>query len=118
MGDSLNLEEWDALRRACSQIVNAPMLTLQRLAEAETTIGALKHLIGEQADENAELRADLWWAVLNGAANGYDGCSNPVIWHATKDSMRTRGGSPVTDVRYDGTPSDMLRVIRAARKGE
>jgi|JI10StandDraft_1071094.scaffolds.fasta_scaffold736409_1 predicted nucleic acid-binding Zn-ribbon protein len=34
-----------------------------RLAEAETTIGALKHLIGEQEDEIAELRADLEWAI-------------------------------------------------------
>lgn len=33
-------------------------------------------------------------------------------------AVRTKGGDERVWVEYDGTASDLLRVIRAARKGE
>lgn len=85
-----------------------------QLLEAETTIGALKYFIGEQADqigtleqEIAELRADLEWAT------------GPRIT-TTGQSYGTRWfwrWSPERRFEYDGTPDDLRRAIRAARKG-
>jgi uncharacterized coiled-coil protein SlyX len=116
-----------------------------RLAEAETTIGALKHLIGEQADEIselkaaidscslvmkemndanievnaeiAELRADLEWAAKFCRASrryddetGFPRSHFIEFWDGSPDFLDGRD--------YDGTPSDLRRVIRAGRKGE
>lgn len=65
----------------------------------------------ELQDELAELRADLEWAVKHAAQNELGTSRPPSIYY---DS------GPFTGhwVDYAGTPEDMRRVIRAARKGE
>lgn len=82
------------------------------------TIGELRARVAELERENEELRADVVWAVRNGANAGYDGNSWPAIWHATsKPSMQTQHGEPVVSVEYDGTDADLCRAIREARCG-
>ena len=83
----------------------------QRVIRAEAAADAAQR-------ENEELRADVVWAVRNGANAGYDGNSWPAIWHATsKPSMQTQHGEPVVSVEYDGTDADLCRAIREARCG-
>ncbi len=87
-----------------------------KLAEAETTIGALKHLIGEQADEIAELRADLEWAVKHGAEWDRENPKTLGLWW-----LRLVGetdGDVYRELVPDASPEDLRRVIRKARKGE
>jgi hypothetical protein len=85
-----------------------------RLAEAETTIGALKHLIGEQTDRIAELAdSELQWRTAMVDAQM---CADrlrveiaelkrALVWLARRES------------EWGGADADLIRVVVEKSKG-
>ena len=103
-------DHWEGGKCDTGDLISAIAHRDVKIAEAETTIGALKHLVGEQTDriaelegEITELRADLEWSTRK--------C-------AVYSQGRLRWTRDIDGIQCDGTPDDMRRVIRQARKGE
>lgn len=83
--------------------------------EAAMVNGAARRLRADDDEkrrmdaENHELRADLDWAAINAARWMVgEGLSNTLEWDDIAQPQ---------EAEFDGTPADLLRVIRAARKG-
>lgn len=78
-----------------------------RLSEAESTIGALKHLVGEQTDQIGDLERLAVWAVRNGAE-----------WYVPECCS---DGQPIlittTDPCMAGTDTGLLAALRTAGRG-
>ena len=112
------VEEIDRLRTALAASQSRVEELEREIGDRATIEDNLNRQLAESQRENEELRADVVWAVRNGANAGYDGNSWPAIWHATsKPSMQTQHGEPVVSVEYDGTDADLCRAIREARCG-
>lgn len=79
-----------------------------KLAEAETTIGGLKHFIGEQTDEIGRLRKALLWSVREGARfDGHGAIEYDWGWNDRRV------------INCDGTDESLIETLcRLAQEGE